>query len=237
MACKSWRPRTDRPSGGWLSLKERERTSPVSHDFQVQGGTGALAVPRGAVRVRARISEDRRIAAPVLLARPGYGGTIAAIRDLAQDQIPVTVLTASLLDCGRWSNYVSATIPTRPQADPKALLASLEKLIQDGTGPVAPVLLPSCDTSAWTYAAYANKLSPHFCLYAPPLETMDRISSHHLTGDVNPALGQAVDDGRFAMSAFVFCLRPAFAGPGLLEFSRTAPAVELDVKPQTNNNG
>ena len=148
---------------------------PGSLDFQVQGGTGALAVPRGAVRVRARISEERRIAAPVLLARPGYGGTIAAIRDLAQDQIPVTVLTESLLDCGRWSNYVSATIPTGPQADPKALFASLEKLIQDGTGPVAPVLLPSCDTSAWTYAAYANELSPHFCLYAPPLETMDRI--------------------------------------------------------------
>ena len=37
------------------------------------------------------------------------------------------------------------------------------------------MLLPSCDTSAWTYAAYADKLSPHFCLYAPPLETMDRI--------------------------------------------------------------
>ncbi len=124
---------------------------------------------------RASISEDCQVAAPVLLARPGYGGTIAAIRDLAQDQIPVAVLAESLLECGRWSNYVSATIPTGPQADPKALLASLEKLTEEGTGPVAPVLLPSCDTSAWTYAAYADKLSPHFCLYAPPLETMDRI--------------------------------------------------------------
>ncbi len=110
-----------------------------------------------------------------MLARPGYGGTIAAIRDLAQDQIPVAVLSESLLECGRWSNYVSATIPTGPQADPSALLASLEKLTRDGTGPVAPVLLPSCDTSAWTYAAYADKLSPRFCLYAPPLETVERI--------------------------------------------------------------
>jgi len=156
-------------------VKQQERTSPVSDDFQVQGGTLAPTVPRRAVRVRASISEDRQVAAPVLLARPGYGGTIAAIRDLAQDQIPVAVLAESLLECGRWSIYVSAIIPTGPQADPKALLASLEKLTADGTGPVAPVLLPSCDTSAWTYAAYADKLSPHFCLYAPPLETMDRI--------------------------------------------------------------
>jgi D-aspartate ligase len=168
------RERTGRLGDG-CPVEQQERTSPVSHDFRVHGVTGATTVPRGAVGVRARISQGRQVAAPVLLARPGYGGTIAAIRDLAQDQIPVAVLAESLLECGRWSNYVSATIPTGPQADPKALLASLEKLTEDGTGPVAPVLLPSCDTSAWTYAAYADKLSPHFCLYAPPLETMDRI--------------------------------------------------------------
>ena len=110
-----------------------------------------------------------------MLARPGYAGTIAAIRDLARDRIPVTVLAESLLECGRWSRHVSATIPTGPQADPKALLASLEKLSDDGRGPIAPVLLPTCDTSAWTYAAHADELSPHFCLYAPPLETMDGI--------------------------------------------------------------
>ncbi len=76
------------------------------------------------------------------------------------------------------------SIPTGPQADPKALLATLEKLTERGTGTVAPVLLPSCDTSAWTYAAYADKLSPHFCVYAPALETMDRI----------------LDKGRFEMA-------------------------------------
>ena len=151
-------------------MKQQELTSPVSYDFHLQGGTGAPTLPRGAEGVRASISRVRQVAAPVVLARPGYAGTIAAIRDLARDQIPVAVLAESLLECGRWSRYVSATIPTGPQADPKALLASLEKLTEDGTGPVAPVLLPSCDTSAWTYAAYAEKLSPHFCLYAPPLD-------------------------------------------------------------------
>ena len=110
-----------------------------------------------------------------MLARPGYAGTIAAIRDLARDQIPIAVLAESLLECGRWSRFVSSTIPTGPQSDPKALLASLAKLTEHGTGPIAPVLLPGCDTSAWTYAACADKLSPHFCLYAPPLDTMDRI--------------------------------------------------------------
>ena len=156
-------------------MQQQELTSRVSYDFHSQGGTRAPTLPGSAQGVRAGISEARHVAAPVVLARPGYAGTIAAIRDLARDQIPVAVLAESLLECGRWSRYVSATIPTGPQAHPKALLAALEKLADDGTGPIAPVLLPSCDTSAWTYAAYADKLSPHFCLYAPPLETMDRI--------------------------------------------------------------
>jgi hypothetical protein len=97
-------------------VKQQERTSPVIYDSHVQGGTGAPTVPPDAEGVRASISEVRRVAAPVLLARPGYAGTIAAIRDLARDRIPVGVLAESLLECGRWSKYVSATIPTGPQA-------------------------------------------------------------------------------------------------------------------------
>ncbi len=138
--------------------------------------TGFLHTSANGYVSELRLNQDiRQVAAPVLLARPGFGGTIAAIRDLARDQIPVAVLAESVLECGRWSRYVSDTIPTGPQADPKALLTSLEKLLDNRKGPIAPVLLPSCDTSAWTYAAYAEKLSPHFCVYAPPLDTMDRI--------------------------------------------------------------
>ncbi len=165
----------ERPYGDSRQVKQRELTSQVSYDFRRLGGTGARTLPHGAEGVRASHSGVRQVAPPVVLARPGYAGTIAAIRDLARDQIPVTVLAESLLECGRWSRYVRATIPTGPQADPKSLLASLEKLSEHGTGPVAPVLLPSCDTSAWTYAAHAEELSPHFCMYAPPLATMDRI--------------------------------------------------------------
>ena len=175
MAKMSWRPLTGRSHAEAWRLTQQSRTLPDSHDFHVQRGTGAPAVSCGAEGVRASISKVRQVPARVLLARPGYAGTIAAIRDLARDQIPVAVLAESLLECGRWSKYVSATIRTGPQADPKSLLAALEKLTEDGTGPVAPVLLPTCDTSAWTYAAYADRLSPHFCLYAPPLETVDKI--------------------------------------------------------------
>jgi D-aspartate ligase len=156
-------------------VEQRELTSPVSYDFRLQERTGAPTLRRGAEDVRASSSAARQVAAPVVLARPAYAGTIAAIRDLARDQISVAVLAESLLECGRWSRYVSSSIPTGPQADPTALFAALEKLVEDGTGPIAPVLLPTCDTSAWTYAAYADKLSPHFCLYAPPLETMEKI--------------------------------------------------------------
>jgi predicted ATP-grasp superfamily ATP-dependent carboligase len=156
-------------------VNQRELTAPVSYDSHVQGATGVPTLPRGADGVTASLARALQVVAPVLLVRPSYAGTIAAIRDLARDEIPVAVLAESLLECGRWSRYVSATIRTGPQADPKALLAALEKLTEDGTGPIAPVLLASCDTSAWTYAAYAERLSPHFCLYAPPLETMDMI--------------------------------------------------------------
>jgi predicted ATP-grasp superfamily ATP-dependent carboligase len=153
---------------------QQEHKNPVIHNSHVVSGTRSPTVLRGAKVIRASTSELREVA-PVLLARPGYGGTIAAIRDLAQDQIPVAVLAESLLDCGRWSKYVSATIPTGTQADPKALLASLGKLTEAGTCPVAAVLLPSCDSSAWTYAAHSDKLTRHFRLYAPPFETMNTI--------------------------------------------------------------
>ena len=147
----------------------------MSHDFRAESETAAQTVSRCANGVIASMSEVRQISAPVLLARPGYGGTIAAIRDLARDDISVSVLTESLLEAGRWSKHVRATISTGPQSDPRALLATLGRLIEVGTGPVPPVLLPTCDSTAWTYAAYADELSPHFCIYAPPIETMARI--------------------------------------------------------------
>lgn len=109
---------------------------------------------------------------PVLLARPRYAGTVAAIRDLARDNIPVAVLSEGLLDCSRWSRHVGRRIAARSQADPKELLASLRQLVADGRD---YLLLPTCDTSAWTYAAFADQLAPDFRLYAPSLETMERI--------------------------------------------------------------
>ena len=84
---------------------------------------------------------------PVLLARPGYAGTVAAIRDLGRDHIPVTLLVAGLLDCARWSKHVDGSVRTGAQADPKSLLHSLQTVIESGAG---HVLLPTCDTSAWT---------------------------------------------------------------------------------------
>ena len=111
-------------------------------------------------------------APPVLLARPGYAGTVAAARDLGQDGIAVRTLASSLLDCARWSKYVCGNVPVARQFGPDTLLAAVLRAAPAHGG---HVLLPTCDASAWTYAAHAAELSRYYVLYAPPLETINRL--------------------------------------------------------------
>ena len=110
--------------------------------------------------------------APVLLARPGYAGSVAAMRDLGQDRIPVTTLVSSVLNSGRWSKYAGDSVPMGPRFEPGALFAAVRGAAASHGG---HVLLPTCDISAWTYAAHAADLSPLHVLYAPPLETINRL--------------------------------------------------------------
>jgi predicted ATP-grasp superfamily ATP-dependent carboligase len=111
-------------------------------------------------------------APPVLLARPGYAGTVAAARDLGQDGIAVHTLASGLLDCARWSRYVSGSVPVSRRFDPDSLLLAIQRAAPRHAG---HVLLPTCDVSAWTYAAHAAQLSRHYITYAPPLETINRL--------------------------------------------------------------
>ncbi len=125
---------------------------------------------------------------PVLLGRPGYGGTVAAVRDLGRDAIAISTLACDTLACANWSIFVRKSYSFGPRFDPPSLLAALMRIgaAADGagrgqaTGP-APgptpghVLLPVCDISAWTYAAHADQLSRYFCTYAPPLATLNRL--------------------------------------------------------------
>ncbi len=109
---------------------------------------------------------------PVVLGRPAYLGTVAAIRDLAKDSIPTFVISRSVLDCGRWSRGVRAIRGIGQPSNPEALLRTL-RLLPPSIGQA--VLLPTCDTSAWTYAAFASELASRFCLYAPSRKTIETI--------------------------------------------------------------
>jgi predicted ATP-grasp superfamily ATP-dependent carboligase len=112
------------------------------------------------------------LAPPVLLARPGYAGTVAAVRDLGRDHIAVYTLASGVLDSARWSKYVCGSVPVSRRFDPDSLLLAIQRAAPTHGG---HVLLPTCDVSAWTYAAHAAQLSQHYVMYAPPLETINRL--------------------------------------------------------------
>ena len=113
---------------------------------------------------------------PVLLARPDYGGTVAAARELGRGGIPVNTLGCHTLDCANCSTFVGKSFSFGPRFDPPSLLAALMRLgAEQGSAGPRHVLLPVCDLTAWTYAAHAGPLSEHFQIYAPPLATLNQL--------------------------------------------------------------
>ena len=114
---------------------------------------------------------------PALLARPGFGGTVAAVRDLGRGGIPVSTLACGALSCASASKYVRERFTFGPRFDPASLLEALLAIGagRKNLGKTRDVLLPVCDISAWTYAAHADALSPYFSVYAPPLATLNRL--------------------------------------------------------------
>ena len=73
-----------------------------------QGDEVTASVACGAAPAHIAPRGDRPpVLPPVLLGRPDYGGTVAAVRDLGRGGIAVSTLACASLSCANCSKYVS----------------------------------------------------------------------------------------------------------------------------------
>jgi D-aspartate ligase len=108
-------------------------------------------------------------APPVLMMRPAYCGTLAAVRSFGRASISVTVAGPDLYSLAGSSRYATRHLRSPPVTDGEGLLTWLEHF---GRREPRHVLLPTCDDTAWLFAKYRDRLSKFFYLSSPPLETI-----------------------------------------------------------------
>ena len=68
----------------------------------------------------------------------------------------------------------------------------VNRLLAIGAAKPNQILLPTSDETAWLYAAYAGALKKYFCLYQPPLATIQRILDKQLLTAAASSVGLPV---------------------------------------------
>jgi D-aspartate ligase len=119
-----------------------------------------------------KTSGDRSVLAgmpPALLTMPGYHGTLAAVRNLGRNGIPVTTVDPARLATGTWSKYATRFERCPPVRDTSRFL---EWLLSFGRSNERHVLLPTCDDTGFLYALHRAELSEHFFLAAPDVKVV-----------------------------------------------------------------
>ena len=117
--------------------------------------------------------------APVLLGDATWWGTLAAARDLGSRGVAVTLASDVGIAPARWSRYVARTIRCPGNGDPAWVLEWLQDFGRQSPG---YVLYPTSDEIAWLVAAHRDALSPHYRLYAPPIEALTCLLDKHRLG-------------------------------------------------------
>jgi D-aspartate ligase len=100
---------------------------------------------------------------------PHYGGTLAAVRCLGEQGVPVTVAGDRLLAPARWSRHATRFVRCPPVAQTERFL---DWLIAFGRRTPGYVLYPTSDDLAWLFAVHAAELGQLFRMYQPPVETV-----------------------------------------------------------------
>lgn len=110
---------------------------------------------------------------PALLLVPEYAGTLAAARCLAGHDIPVHVATSRVLAPALWSRATTKRLrgPTQLRG-PEPIV---EWLLARGDRDVRPVLYPTSDELAWSYARHRDVLETHYRMYSPDLQAVRSI--------------------------------------------------------------
>jgi D-aspartate ligase len=106
---------------------------------------------------------------PVLLTMPTFNGTLAAVRSLGRQGIPVTMASDTPLAPARWSRYVSRNVSCPSLFEPERFV---EWILGFGRREPGHVLYPSCDDLAWLFAEHADELKEYFLLYQPPAKSV-----------------------------------------------------------------
>lgn len=139
-----------------------------------------------------------------LLATGSSGGTIAAVRQLAQNGITVGVISSDMFGAASWSRFVSRSYygPVERQSE-----QFLSLLLSIGETFPGQVLLPTSDETAWLYTCNASLLEEHFHLHLPSVETMRRIMDKNLLSEAAIKAGLTVlptweSQSYFDMEAF-----------------------------------
>jgi D-aspartate ligase len=113
----------------------------------------------------------------VLLASASFGGTIAAVRNLAANGFDVRVLSSERLGAAAWSRYASFSYRAPPESDSRGFL---DRLMAIGEAEPGQILLPTSDATTWLYAKYAEQLERHFRLGQPSISVIGRILDKNL---------------------------------------------------------
>lgn len=109
---------------------------------------------------------------PVLLTMPDYCGTLAAARCLGRAGYEVWMAGDSARSPAMHSRYVTRKLTSPPLSDPLAWVEWLESVGRQTPG---AVLYPTSDDLAWLQALHADRLAPHFKLWAPPVEVYEAL--------------------------------------------------------------
>ena len=108
----------------------------------------------------------------MLLASASASGTIAAVRNLGANGIDVGVVSSGFLSGAAWSRWAFS----RHRAPPETTgVRFIERLLAIGKANPGRILLATSDETAWLYAANADLLKQHYCLYQPSLATIHTI--------------------------------------------------------------
>jgi D-aspartate ligase len=109
---------------------------------------------------------------PALLFDATFYGTLAAVRSLGRDGVPVAVADARRVAPATWSRYATRSLRSPPVADAAALL---DWLVRFGTHEGRHVLYPTSDEVTYLLSAHREALAGHFAMYQPDLDVTLRI--------------------------------------------------------------
>jgi predicted ATP-grasp superfamily ATP-dependent carboligase len=128
--------------------------------------SAARAPGRSSARAEeSRVSEPAPLP-PALLTTPEFHGTLAAVRSLGREAIPVTTAGPSRFGMSAWSKYATRSVLSPPVRDTARFLRWLQEF---GRQHEKHVLLPTCDDTAWLYSRHRSELSELFYMNSPDI--------------------------------------------------------------------